>query len=104
MTITDLIYLAILISDLAFAISIVFFERKNPADVWAWLLVLFFLPVLGFILYLFLGQNYRKKKMFQLKQDEDTAFRKIVELHKSELKARTYRLWSIFRMHSAAWY
>ena len=89
MTITDLIYIAILISDLAFAISIVFFERKNPADVWAWLLVLFFLPVLGFILYLFLGQNYRKKKMFQLKQDEDTAFRKLVELNKSELKART---------------
>ena len=86
MTITDLIYIAILISDLAFAISIVFFERKNPADVWAWLLVLFFLPVLGFILYVFLGQNYRKKKMFQLKQDDDIAFRNIVELQKSELK------------------
>jgi len=87
MTITDLIYMAVLISDLAFAISIVFFERKNPADVWAWLLVLFFLPVLGFILYVFLGQNYRKKKMFQLKQDDDAAFRNLVELQKSELKA-----------------
>jgi cardiolipin synthase len=89
MTITDVIYFAILISDLAFAISIVFFERKNPADVWAWLLVLFFLPVLGFILYVFLGQNYRKKKMFQLKQDDDRAFSNLVELQKSELKAAT---------------
>jgi cardiolipin synthase len=88
MTITDLVLTAILVSDLAFAIGIVFFERKNPAAVWAWLLVLFFLPVVGFVLYVFLGQNYRKKKMFQMKQDDDKAFRALVELQKSELKAR----------------
>ena len=74
MTITDLVLIAILVSDLLFAITIVFFERKSPATVWAWLLVLYFLPVVGFVLYIFLGQNYRKKKMFRLKQDADMAF------------------------------
>ena len=73
MTITDLVLIAILVSDLLFAITIVFFERKSPATVWAWLLVLYFLPVVGFVLYVFLGQNYRKKKMFRLKQDADMA-------------------------------
>ena len=87
MSITDLILIAILISDLLFAITIVFFERKNPATVWAWLLVLFFLPVVGFVLYVLIGQNYRKKKMFRMKQDADTAFMGLVELQKSELKA-----------------
>ncbi|HYC20703.1 MAG TPA: cardiolipin synthase [Candidatus Bathyarchaeia archaeon] len=88
MTITDLVLIAVLVSDLLFAITIVFFERKSPATVWAWLLVLFFLPVVGFVLYVFLGQNYRKKKMFRMKQDADAAaFRRLVEVQKSELKA-----------------
>ena len=87
MTITDLALIAILVADLIFAITIVFFDTKNPADVWAWLLVLYFLPVLGFVLYIFFGQNYRKKKMFRLKHDADMAFRRLIELQKSELKA-----------------
>ncbi len=87
MTITDLVLIAILVADLIFAITIIFFERKSPADVWAWLLVLYFLPVLGFVLYIFLGQNYRKKKMFRLKHDADRAFMRLIELQKSELKA-----------------
>ena len=34
-----------------FAVVIVFFQRKNSASVWAWLLVLYFIPVLGFVFY-----------------------------------------------------
>jgi cardiolipin synthase len=64
MSITDFVLIAIIVSDLLFAIIIVFFERKSPATVWAWLLVLFFLPVVGFLLYVFLSQNYRKKRCF----------------------------------------
>jgi hypothetical protein len=37
MTITDLVLIAILVADLIFAVTIVFFDTKNPADVWAWL-------------------------------------------------------------------
>jgi cardiolipin synthase len=101
MSITDLILIAILISDLLFAITIVFFERKNSAAVWAWLLVLFFLPVVGFVLYVFLGQNYRKKKMFRIKEDADEALRTLIEQQKSELKTREIpalnHLSSVFR-------
>ena len=42
------------------SILIIFFQRKNPMTVWAWLLILYFIPVLGFGLYLLLGQNFRK--------------------------------------------
>lgn len=52
------------------ALLIVFFQRREPRTVWTWLLVLYFLPVLGFILYLLLGQNYRKDKMFRMKEIE----------------------------------
>ncbi len=88
MTITEIILLVIILSDLLFAVIIVFFERKGPAAAWAWLLVLFFLPVVGFALYAFLGQNYRKKKMFHIKGDADQRLTKIIEAEKQELQTR----------------
>lgn len=54
-----------------FGIVIVFFERRNPASLWAWLLLLFFIPGLGFIVYLFLGQDLRRKKRFEIKEVEE---------------------------------
>lgn len=57
--------------NMLFAIIIVFFERRDPKSVWAWLLLLFFIPFLGFIFYLLLGQNMRKRKMFKIKEVED---------------------------------
>ncbi len=59
------------ILNMIFAVVIVFFERRDPKSVWAWLMVLFFIPIVGFIFYLFLGQNMRKRKMFRLKEVED---------------------------------
>lgn len=52
------------------ALLIVFFQRREPRTVWTWLLVLYFIPILGFVLYLLLGQNYRKNKMFRMKEIE----------------------------------
>ena len=54
-----------------FATAIVFFQRRDPKSVWAWLLLLYFIPILGFIFYLFLGQDFRKRKMFRIKELED---------------------------------
>jgi len=47
---------------------VIFFESDNPSKTISWLLVLFLIPVLGFILYIFLGQNIRKKKRFKKKR------------------------------------
>lgn len=62
----NMVYVNILL-----AITIVFLERREPRTVWAWLLVLYFLPVVGFLLYLLLGQNMHKKRMFRIKEIED---------------------------------
>ncbi|MBE5926490.1 MAG: cardiolipin synthase [Lachnospiraceae bacterium] len=53
------------------AIVIVFFERRDPKNIWTWLLVLYFIPVVGFFLYIVIGQDYHKKKMFRTKEIED---------------------------------
>ncbi|NFO14792.1 cardiolipin synthase [Clostridium botulinum] len=49
------------------AISLVFIEKRDTTTIWAWLLILFIFPFLGFILYLSFGQNISKKKIFSKK-------------------------------------
>ncbi|SDW64766.1 cardiolipin synthetase 2 [Tepidimicrobium xylanilyticum] len=64
--------------NILFAILLVFFERRNPTTTWLWLMVLTFLPGIGFLLYLFIGQDMSKKKMFKIKEKEDKGIRERV--------------------------
>lgn len=57
------------------AILLIFFERRNPTTTLLWIMVLMFLPGVGFLLYLALGQDLSKKKMFKLKEEEDAELR-----------------------------
>lgn len=58
--------------NMVFAIVVVFFERRSPKSVWAWLLLLYFLPVAGFLFYLLLGMDMHKRKLFRIKEVEDS--------------------------------
>lgn len=53
------------------ALSLVFIERKEPTTTWAWLIILIALPGVGFILYLLLGQNLSRQKIFREKKLAD---------------------------------
>lgn len=87
----------LLFINILLSILIIFFQRKNPTTVWAWLLVLYFIPVLGFFLYLVLGQNFRKDRMFKMKEiegevkyairrQEESIYRKKLRLRDPELE------------------
>lgn len=71
-------------------IILVFIERKNPTSTWLWLMVLTFLPGLGFILYLFLGQDLSKKKMFDSKEEEDNCFESLAEDQEFQIDANVF--------------
>jgi len=90
--IMDLFLGHLMIWNVLFAVVIIFFERRNPKSVWAWLLLLFFIPVLGFALYLLLGQDMHKRKMFRTKeledQTSDTIRRQEQQLKDSKLDPR----------------
>lgn len=75
----------ILFFNLVFAVIIVFFERKNPKSVWAWLLLLFFIPVAGFVFYLLAGTNLHKRKLFRCKEVQD-AVHETVRVQEQVLK------------------
>ena len=53
--IVDNFFTILLIMNILLSFIIVFRERKETAQTWAWLLVLMFIPVVGFILFLNLG-------------------------------------------------
>ncbi|KIL52387.1 phospholipase D [Jeotgalibacillus alimentarius] len=54
----------IFILNFFFAGILIFLERKDASATWAWLMVLFFIPIAGFALYLLLGRSLRKKHLF----------------------------------------
>ncbi len=57
--------------NILFGVIIVFFERREPAVTWAWIMVIAFIPYFGFLLYLLLGLDSRKHKVFSIKSKQD---------------------------------
>ncbi len=52
-------------------ISRLILENRNPVRTLAWIVVLVSLPFVGVFLFYYLGVNYRKRKIFNLKNAED---------------------------------
>lgn len=64
------------------ALSLIFIERKEPTTTWAWLIILIVLPGIGLILYLLLGQNLSRQKIFREKKLADKIKRyKLISKH-----------------------
>ncbi|MGL4790920.1 MAG: cardiolipin synthase, partial [Anaerotignaceae bacterium] len=61
----------VFVGNVILAAIMVFFERRNPASTWAWIFVLFFIPILGFFIYLVFGRNSSKEKVFSDKAKND---------------------------------
>jgi cardiolipin synthase len=51
-------------------ITTILIENRNPSKTIAWILIIFFLPVFGLILYFFFGQKFNRKKMFGRLDDD----------------------------------
>ena len=77
MNVSIILFVAYLINIL-FAFSLIFIERKEPTTTWSWLIILLVLPGIGFIIYLFFGQNLSRQKIFREKKVTDE--KKVKEL------------------------
>ncbi len=67
-------------------ISVILLENRNPVKTLTWVLVLIFLPYLGLILYLIIGQDYRKRKMISRKSIQRIASRPCASIDISMLQ------------------
>lgn len=75
-----------LIIDILLILVIIFDKRKNPTSTVGWILVLILLPGLGFFAYLFLGQDWTKRRLFSRKAEVDQIIMETVTSQKKELK------------------
>ena len=56
---------AVFVLNIFLAIALIFLERRDATSTWAWLMVLYFIPFFGFIIYLMLGRQLREKHLFR---------------------------------------
>src|SRR5690625_3435233 len=64
MQLASLLLGSIMVVNFVLAFTVIFLERKNASSTWAWLMVLFFIPILGFLLYLILGRKLSNRRIF----------------------------------------
>lgn len=70
----DILLTIFLIINTLLAFSIVFLEYQTTNSSWAWILVLFLVPYLGFILYLMLGRPIYREKIFPFSDEEKISY------------------------------
>lgn len=102
MYILSVVLILLLVTNVIFSLSLIFIERKNPTTTWAWLLIMTVLPGLGFIIYLLIGQNFSRDKLFKDKRKNDKQKRK--ELSNSYFKNKSghhgvQECWDLIRMN-----
>ena len=64
MELTTILLSIVMLVNIILGISIVFLERKNASSTWAWLMVLLFIPIVGFLIYLIFCKPIRHGKIF----------------------------------------
>jgi cardiolipin synthase len=74
------------------AFSIVFLERKSPTSALAWLTILVFLPLFGFLIYLAFGQNFHRERMFRIKERDDRFLSRTIASQQEELRSEELRI------------
>lgn len=67
------------------AVFTVLYERRDPVRAVSWITVVVMLPVAGLVFFVFFGQNYRKRKIFNRKEIRD--LRQIEEFSRMQSKA-----------------
>lgn len=78
-----IIVIVILANEIA-AIFTVFREKRDIAATWAWLLVLTLIPLIGFIIYAFLGRKLPHKRLNLMKSQTQLKLKAAIEKQKEQ--------------------
>ena len=93
------IILGIIVINELTAIFTVFRERRDIAATWAWLLVLTLIPVIGFIIYAFLGRKPTHKRLNRIKSQTRLKLKEAVERQKKQFSNMPKPKYSITQVY-----
>lgn len=85
-----LIVAIILMINIVVAIITLFLERRDSASLWAWILVLTLIPVVGFVLYLFIGRRISHRRIFKLLDGSEVGMRPQAPRQRAEIARDRY--------------
>lgn len=72
-------------------ITVIFNERKSPSAILAWIMVMTFIPVLGFVLYLVLNQNISRRKINRMTEIEEQVISDAIKTQMKSMDNGTYK-------------
>ncbi|MCE4986035.1 cardiolipin synthase [Staphylococcus arlettae] len=84
--ILNIVLISAFILNLIFAFTIIFMERRSAGSIWAWLLILVLIPILGFIVYLLFGRQIQRKHIFKIDESDKIGIEMIVNEQLEALK------------------
>ncbi|MDK7376788.1 cardiolipin synthase [Peptoniphilus harei] len=85
------VYSVLFIVNLLVSTFIILFDNKKPISTLLWVMAINFLPLLGFVLYLFIGQDISKSKIFSGKHKKDEILSKESKAQLREIKNKEFR-------------
>ncbi|MFJ7726336.1 cardiolipin synthase [Neobacillus sp. NPDC097160] len=97
---TTLLVTIVLIGNIVLAGVVVFIERRDIGSTWAWLMVLFFIPIGGFLVYLFLGRQLKQKNFYQLSSEERNYLQSTVDEQIHQLQNSSFYQSNLLTKHS----
>ncbi len=78
------------IVNLLLAIGLIFLERRSAQSVWAWVLVLFFLPIVGFIIYMIFGRTIYNQHIFKIDEKDKVGLEHLVKQQLEDIKNKQF--------------
>ncbi|WP_088006146.1 cardiolipin synthase [Indiicoccus explosivorum] len=100
LALTTILATGTFIINIILALTLVFLERRDASSTWAWILVLFFLPILGFFIYLLLGRKLRQKTLFRWEGRKKIGIESLLRYQMESLEEGSFR----FKNHDAEEY
>ncbi|WNY25391.1 cardiolipin synthase [Methanolapillus millepedarum] len=104
-TLSYWLVILILIVNFIFIMALIFMERADPRSTISWILVLILVPIIGFIVYLFIGQTVYRSHQFKLKKKDDDKLlatkNEIIGLLKTKEKDKSDEDIEIYQMSEA---
>ncbi len=88
----QLVISIILIFNIILSLAIIFLERKDATASWAWIMVLTFIPVVGFILYLVFGRKLSNKTIFTWDTKSKLGVKTAVQHQLREIEANEFEI------------
>ena len=84
--------LFILLVDIGACVTLLFLERRNPQVVAGWLLLILFLPIVGFVVYLFFGRHLYGEHIFSKKTKADEEITGVARKQYQDILDKNLRL------------